>query len=457
MKKTFLLILMSICCLAYAFANVVSDGNEVIQKITVVPTTPPSFSVSLKTNRGDWPTYDTGDSISFEFSSNQNAYILLISINKDGDLNVLLPNDYDTENYVYANSRNTLPRSGYQYQIDTYGQGTEHVLLLATRQRTDLLNRITSGFRNGSIRTIDDLSSLLRQVVPSAGNDWAQATTSYYCNYKPTSGSGSFILLSVGISRYSNLPLASPAKDAEVFSELMRNKYGFSDIVLLTDSDATKSRILNELSKIQNRVSSNQTVIFYFSGHGSQLKDDNGDEDDGLDEVLCPYDFDSADKRNSSIVDDQISVILQNLCQRAANVVFIFDSCFSGSATKALRSAMSDMRNVQFKTASQGSLGAENGKSALDLKDSSNFAFISASKGNEPSLDTYDLFGHSLFTYFMLQALKGAADYNSNGNIDTNELYRYVSDEISKLSQEYGEYMQTPVQDPLNKAIPVTK
>lgn len=451
MKKQVLFILVMVILFSIAFSN------EVIQKITVVPNEPPQFSVFLRTDRGDWPTYNTGESIGFEFGSNMNVYVLLISINKDGQINLLLPNAYDPNNSIFANTTNYLPRSGYKYQIDTYGQGTEHVLLLATRQRTDLLNRIISAIKSGSIRDAEGLGAYLQQIVPSAGSDWAQATTSYYCNYQPTASSSSFVLLSVGISEYRTSPLKSPAKDAQAFAELMQNKYGFTDVTILTNSNATKSGILNALSSIQNRIRSNQTFVFFFSGHGGQIQDDNGDEEDNLDEVLCPYDFDSSNKRASSIVDDQLNPIIQNIAQKAGNVIFIFDSCFSGSATKSLKNASADLVNVRYKTTSLTSLGAESGKKALDLKDLPNFAFIASSKGTEPSLDTYDQFGHSLFTYFLLQAMKGAADTNANGIIDTYELFRFVSSEILKLSQSYGEYLQTPVLDPQNKAIGLTK
>jgi len=50
-------------------------------------------------------------------------------------------------------------------------------------------------------------------------------------------------------------------------------------------------------------VAVNKFLFFNFSGHGTQVLDDNGDEEDGLDEALCPSDFEFA----GSVVDDDMS------------------------------------------------------------------------------------------------------------------------------------------------------
>ena len=41
-------------------------------------------------------------------------------------------------------------------------------------------------------------------------------------------------------------------------------------------------------------VKPNDSLFFHYSGHGSQVKDKSGDEDDNQDEVIIPLDFESA-------------------------------------------------------------------------------------------------------------------------------------------------------------------
>ena len=54
-------------------------------------------------------------------------------------------------------------------------------------------------------------------------------------------------------------------------------------------------------------------LVFHYSGHGSQVRDADGDElTGGLDEILCPYDF---DWDGSFIKDDDLASILGELAQ----------------------------------------------------------------------------------------------------------------------------------------------
>ncbi len=77
-------------------------------------------------------------------------------------------------------------------------------------------------------------------------------------------------------------------------------------------------------------------VVFYFSGHGSQILDRNGDEDgDRYDETLVVWD--SGRKHDNlafDIRDDEISELLAELNQYTSNVHFVLDSCHSGTGTR---------------------------------------------------------------------------------------------------------------------------
>ncbi|HPE70183.1 MAG TPA: hypothetical protein PLF96_12750, partial [Thermotogota bacterium] len=90
----------------------------------------------------------------------------------------------------------------------------------------------------------------------------------------------------------------------------------------------------------------------------------------------------------------------------------------------------------------------ESGSKAMDINVSSNFAFLAASKGNETARDFHSHFGHSLYTYFLLKGLDGAADSNKDGQIGTSEIHNYIYKEIGVVSQSAGQYFQTPILDP---------
>jgi hypothetical protein len=72
-------------------------------------------------------------------------------------------------------------------------------------------------------------------------------------------------------------------------------------------------------------VAANKFLFFNFSGHGTQIRDVDGDEADGFDEALCPCDFESA----GVIVDDDLSQWLEILPSH--QLFAVCDCCHSGT------------------------------------------------------------------------------------------------------------------------------
>ena len=142
------------------------------------------------------------------------------------------------------------------------------------------------------------------------------------------------------------IPLKGPRNDVDAMKALLTQVYKFPNdkehIVALIGKQATRAAITNAFKdglignakKYKENGNKEATVVFYFSGHGSQTEDTNGDEGDGLDETLVAYD--SRAKGGHDIVDDEIDEWFQELRKYTGNITFILDSCHSGSATRAL-------------------------------------------------------------------------------------------------------------------------
>ena len=64
-------------------------------------------------------------------------------------------------------------------------------------------------------------------------------------------------------------------------------------------------------------------------------------------------------------------------------------------------------------------------------------AIITASRPAEVSIELPEL-GHGLFTYYLLQGLRGAADLNRDGIVSLQELYEYVEQQVSQKSRAVG-------------------
>lgn len=108
--------------------------------------------------------------------------------------------------------------------------------------------------------------------------------------------------------------------------------YDLNNITVLRDDSKssnnvpTRSNIMNHLNALANNSGHLSEIWIHYSGHGSQIRDNNKDENDNLDEIIMPTDF----KNAGSITDDDIFNILKNISSRC-RVILCFDSCHSGS------------------------------------------------------------------------------------------------------------------------------
>ncbi len=82
-------------------------------------------------------------------------------------------------------------------------------------------------------------------------------------------------------------------------------------------------------------------MVIHYSGHGQQIFDDNGEEIDGLDEAIVPYDawvkYTHNYKGENHIRDDEIGNILANFRNKLGKdgqLLMLLDSCHSGSSTR---------------------------------------------------------------------------------------------------------------------------
>ena len=134
-----------------------------------------------------------------------------------------------------------------------------------------------------------------------------------------------------GINDYpgTDLDLSGCVNDARDWAEALRNR-GF-EARLILDSQATKVVLLREIrSLIAASVPGDWACICY-SGHGTQVPDQSGDEPDHYDEAICPHDV----TRGQLITDDELAVEFEAL-QAGVRLVVIADSCFSGTVTRLL-------------------------------------------------------------------------------------------------------------------------
>ena len=89
----------------------------------------------------------------------------------------------------------------------------------------------------------------------------------------------------------------------------------------------TKRNIRRALGWLVEGSRAGDSLVFFYSGHGSQVRDHDGDELDGYDESLLPVDYETKGR----ILDDELNVIIVRPLPRGATLHAIIDSCFSGT------------------------------------------------------------------------------------------------------------------------------
>lgn len=132
----------------------------------------------------------------------------------------------------------------------------------------------------------------------------------------------------IGIN-YSGTDAALQGCENDVgrLNEHLTTRYGFEDITVLTEQSSilpTKENILRSLRQLADKTHSGVDHAFiHYSGHGTSVPDDNGEEDDGMDEAWFTLD-------QKILRDDDIRSIL-NTFSPWCDVVIVVDACHSGT------------------------------------------------------------------------------------------------------------------------------
>lgn len=147
--------------------------------------------------------------------------------------------------------------------------------------------------------------------------------------------------LLIGIQEYHTPvnSLKGPKNDLSIMEQVLRERFQFQDnnFIILKNKQATHTAIENAFKQLTERVQANDFVYIYYSGHGSQTKDLNGDELDQLDETWVSYgarsnEDDSID--NYDVLDDEVDAWLTAVYAKTHNVVFVSDSCHSATVSR---------------------------------------------------------------------------------------------------------------------------
>lgn len=119
-------------------------------------------------------------------------------------------------------------------------------------------------------------------------------------------------------------------------------KQGFTEFVVLLDSEATKAKIIAGMKALESRCEAGDIVAIHFSSHGQCITDNNGDELDGYDEAIvaygAPMHIQPNYKGEEHLRDDDIDVLTISIRRKLGpkgDLLVIVDACHSGTITRS--------------------------------------------------------------------------------------------------------------------------
>ena len=225
--------------------------------------------------------------------------------------------------------------------------------------------------------------------------------------------------LLIGIDHYAKIAFSPRGSVNDLYlMEHVLLHFGFpkENICILANQDATREGILDALEQLQENTKPENAVVIFYSGHGSQMTDREGDEPDGLDETIVPYDSGRAPHPNRDITDDELYIRLQNLAAITPNITVILDCSHSGTMTsdpirRGERQAPPELRPIEMLPPSPIRWTSLEDPSTLGSSGwfpiSDRHTMIAACKSYEGSFEIQlpDNLYHGALTYFLSREL----------------------------------------------------
>lgn len=254
--------------------------------------------------------------------------------------------------------------------------------------------------------------------------------------------------LLIGIDAYPNIrTLDGCVNDSRLMRSVLVERFGFpeANVTQLLDGAATRDAILAAFAALEAATGRDDVVVIHYAGHGSQMRDREGDEPSGFDSTLMPWDTGREPDENRDVSDDEIHRALQALAAKTRHITVVIDACHSGTVTRdalgaKTRGVAADLRAVAALPpspvpAARQTRGASGGSGWLPLADS--YVLIAGCRDDEESKEYAPPDGggpHGALTCFLCQELLKATGATT---------YRDVFDAVAARVNAYN-----PVQHP---------
>lgn len=155
---------------------------------------------------------------------------------------------------------------------------------------------------------------------------------------------GKQYLLIIGVSKYLDwIPLSNPVKDTREIRDILTSRYHIDEVRELYDELATKAEILKTFRELQNELTTEDSLLVLYAGHGYYDRHTKTG-------YWIPYDAGiDVYEQDHWIANHMIHGFISNM--KAIHICLITDSCFSGDMLNIVRGHVKDIENDYFRKA----------------------------------------------------------------------------------------------------------
>ena len=218
---------------------------------------------------------------------------------------------------------------------------------------------------------------------------------------------GKYTAIIIGIDKYMDdkIPdLKTPVRDAKAISQMLEQRYGFTDITMLLNEQASREKIDLKFRNKINSIKTNDNILIYYAGHGD------------IDRALGGGWWIPSDAKAGipgSYIDN--AVIQKYIkAMKAKHVLMISDSCYSGTL-------FGEARDVPKIITDDFYLTLYNEKSRWGM-----------TSGNKTPVSDSGTDNHSIFAYQLLKAF----NKNKKSYVTPRELYAQIGPIIRNNSEQ---------------------
>lgn len=232
-----------------------------------------------------------------------------------------------------------------------------------------------------------------------------------------------------------------------------------SHIHTLLNGQATKTGIEKALQTLADTLSPGSQLIVLYAGHARQLPDDNGDEADGYDEAIVPYDAPPANRNapEGYLRDDELNRYLTQIRTRlgpAGSLWLLFDSCHAQTLNRGQQRAQHQRGGIAplgppaskhpQRAGSSGSDWYETPPQPVKL---ATYVLFSATSDGSPNFETTDASGRSLGP--LTRAVAEVWGVNRPG-----ETYRSLFQQVAVAMARFALYQQPGLEGDADTPLP---